>query len=480
MRREWIPVISIIFIALLAVPVAADAEAPSIAIISPVNNSEVYFGNIDFKYTPTDAVDVYRCTLYINETLARTSSEISNKLNNTFTHTLVTGVYQWSIECQDSAENKRLLPNRTLTVLEDKEAPNITLQGFPATVKSESVVFNYTVTDNASGIAKCELIIDDEAVTTSTSVKENETQQFTYSLEEGEYTWKVKCTDEHNNYRVSTSSFVTIMLPPKIQLISPEDKLETDESTLIFKYIPTSIRGINRCDLLLNDVINETTFVIEKGVENMFEIMKIPTQFITWTVQCRDNEDLLGKASARELTVTTTDVLESAPPKIMLVYPIDTSVVNGSKFSYKASSELLEINICELFIDDLWNVTDAIVEKDVQQDLDFIPLKLGPHTWQIRCIDEREQESKSEKASFMVIDKAPEPVEELKLEKEVIEENVTVEEKPKLTIVDTLGESKLRRIVKILIFILVPLIIVILVLVKELQTPYSGFYSKRI
>ena len=165
MRREWLPLITIILFAALAVGVTADdTESPSIELITPESDSTLYYGQIDFKFKPNDNSDVYRCKLYVDEDMVRSSSDITKDSENTFSQNLLEGTYKWSMWCEDSAGNNRTTSNRSITVSADTQPPNITLQNFIETEKKETIEFNYTVVDNGSGIEKCELIVDENVV----------------------------------------------------------------------------------------------------------------------------------------------------------------------------------------------------------------------------------------------------------------------------------------------------------------------------
>ena len=476
MRRKWLPIISIIFILVLAVQVTADdTEAPTIELISPETDTTDFYGDVIFKYKPNDNEEVYRCNLYLNEDKVRTSSEVPKDSENTFTHNIMVGTYKWSIECLDGANNIRRTDNRTLTLVEDTESPNITIQNFIETVKSTNVEFNYTVVDNASGIDNCELIVDDEIKTTSTSINENVTQHFSYSIDEGEWMWKIKCTDNAGNYKVSDTAQITVMRPPSIEIISPTNNFETDADTIIFNYKPSSTRDISKCSLYIAGQKNQTTFGIAENEENNFELTRLPSMNVLWQIECTDEEELAENSTEYELKVTSTEILESGPPKIMLVHPVDTSIVDGAIFSYKTTTEFLDVTICELFIDDIWNETDADVERDVQQDYGFITIEDGRHSWYVKCMDTRGQETYSDNATFIIVDKLPDPVKEISpdLEPEETEEKITK------TIADTLGKTKTQKAIRILFFLLLPLILVITILRKELaKTQYSS-YSRR-
>jgi len=67
------------------------------------------------------------------------------------------------------------------------------------------VIFQYNVTDAASGIQNCSLVLNGEINQTSTTVTENTVQSFSQTLVNGEYNWSITCTDNSINFNANSS-----------------------------------------------------------------------------------------------------------------------------------------------------------------------------------------------------------------------------------------------------------------------------------
>ncbi len=99
--------------------VSPDTTPPSISLISPKNNSKDADGLIYFRYVPYDVIsNIDYCSLYVGGVLQKSSSSVSNGLENVFNLTLGVGIYNWYILCVDDsiAGNSDTSETRTLEV----------------------------------------------------------------------------------------------------------------------------------------------------------------------------------------------------------------------------------------------------------------------------------------------------------------------------------------------------------------------------
>jgi len=93
----------------------------------------------------------------------------------------------------------------------DNDAPGINL-GNPVNdswSSNSSVNFFYTPNDITSGIASCNLVVDDVLNQSNASaIVENQENNLTTTLPDGTYTWTVNCTDDSSNSNVGTNTSV--------------------------------------------------------------------------------------------------------------------------------------------------------------------------------------------------------------------------------------------------------------------------------
>ncbi|MFC1801662.1 Ig-like domain-containing protein, partial [Nanoarchaeota archaeon] len=82
-----------------------DTTPPNITLISPANDTTQTFHSTIFQYNVSDNRGVLNCSLYVNDVLDQTDSNITNNTQNNFTKFLVNGDYNWSVLCYDTSEN---------------------------------------------------------------------------------------------------------------------------------------------------------------------------------------------------------------------------------------------------------------------------------------------------------------------------------------------------------------------------------------
>jgi hypothetical protein len=75
--------------------------------------------------------------------------------------------------------------------------------------KENNLIFSYIPHDESS-FRGCNLIINNAPVSTDLSITRGIEQQFYYELEEGNYQWKISCTDYNGNIGLSEQRNLTI------------------------------------------------------------------------------------------------------------------------------------------------------------------------------------------------------------------------------------------------------------------------------
>jgi len=178
-----------------------DTTKPEITINYPSPNASLHTSNpyFIFNVTVTDA-NLTNVTLYSDWTGSMIANETNSSGINTtyvFTKNLTgynDGQYSWYIYACDGNSNCQTSETRSFYL--DRAYPVINLIS-PADTEtwtsSSTVTFSYNVSD--IDIANCSLIVDNSIVNTSTSVSEDVSQSFTYTLSNGVYSWYINCTD---------------------------------------------------------------------------------------------------------------------------------------------------------------------------------------------------------------------------------------------------------------------------------------------
>lgn len=94
-----------------------DRVAPTVTLISPLNNSGDNDGTIVFSYNVSDVNNVTNCSLIINDAVNTVDKTITKDITQNFTVSLDTGSYNWSINCSDEANNIGESEERVIAII---------------------------------------------------------------------------------------------------------------------------------------------------------------------------------------------------------------------------------------------------------------------------------------------------------------------------------------------------------------------------
>ena len=203
--------------------IGTDVIAPTITLLNPPNNIQEPDGNVLFEYNVTDfASNIANCSLVINNTINQTNNSVQENIKQNFTlNGVPNGIYIWQVNCTDNSTNLNVGSSevRNLTIGRDTTAPIVTLisPSNNTIYNSISVLYEYSVSDFASDIKNCTLIINDRLNLTNTTVAEDTSQFFlVIEQEDGNYNWSVNCTDTFNNTGASIKFNLSVFRPKQI------------------------------------------------------------------------------------------------------------------------------------------------------------------------------------------------------------------------------------------------------------------------
>ena len=188
----------------------------SVSLDSPDNNYRTNASSEEFTYTPSnEEYSISNCSIYTNETswsAKNTTYSITNGSQNTIIAAFNNeGHFAWNVECWDSNGNSATSPtNRTIII--DRSGPDVSLvlpSNGDTYTDSNVVPFVYNVSDD-SGIDNCTLYVNGSGVKTDTSITKNQNQTINHNLDNGDYSWYVRCVDEAGNANQSSSRSLTV------------------------------------------------------------------------------------------------------------------------------------------------------------------------------------------------------------------------------------------------------------------------------
>ena len=251
------------------------------------------------------------------------------------------GNYLYYVRCADAFNNKmassksinysinystciQLAPVPTL----DKTPPNVSLVNPAAGFVSASSQLNffYNVTDNSS-ILLCKLLANVSPALsltilgTAANPLRNITNNITGSMDKGDYSWSVNCTDAAGNEGASTSRLIRINATkdsdvPVVNLTLPLNGSVKKFNLINFFYNTTdNTSGIKSCTISVYSVIDDagssqqqlTSFSVTEVKQQNFSMM-LQKGNHTWNVSCIDDSIYanIGISNTRSLHVNTT------------------------------------------------------------------------------------------------------------------------------------------------------------------------------
>jgi hypothetical protein len=295
--------------------VTLDNAVPVVNLVSPANNTQNVINNVTFIFNVSDTVSIANCSIFINGTLNQTNTTIVKDTRQNFTINNFDNVtILWSVACTDVSEGTFTgeSENRTLIIKPDVVAPTIILLNPPNNIQDPdgNVLFEYNVTDFASPILNCSLIVNETINQTNTSITKGIIQNFSLtSMAEADYTWQVNCTDNSTAKNVGASEIRNLTIgvdqtPPTVTLIAPENNSIFNSQNVLYEYSVTDFSSdIKNCSLIINNEINQTDITISEDVSQFLNTTGQPDGNYNWSVNCTDTFNNTGASVVFNLTI---------------------------------------------------------------------------------------------------------------------------------------------------------------------------------
>jgi len=171
--------------------------------------------------------------------------------------------------------------------------------------ESDEIEFEYDVT-LAFLIESCTLIVDDEAVVSSTRRIRLTGNHLDYEVPEGEHTWSIECYPREGFDTYYSDERIIIIgnytpEPTSVQLVSPGNSQSyTSESISIsFQYNVQNHNLVEQCNLILYNVnLNQETVQGNSsaiGSSNSVQMTLTPANY-KWKVECAKGSEVLSSS----------------------------------------------------------------------------------------------------------------------------------------------------------------------------------------
>jgi hypothetical protein len=290
----------------------------------------------------------------------------------------------------DSLGNRRNDTAYNITL--DRKGPIVALRSPKNnTWNLSNVIFIYNVTDTLSPIRNCSLIINGTLNQTSSNVQKNKNLNFTLTLHDGSWRWRINCTDSLGNKNSSAQWLVKIdSTPPLTTLTKPLDFANISGTAYTVSATVTD-SGIG---------VNTTTFQYRVNNSDAWKLACVdkdgsPYQ-CQWAISGLPNSkayevraranDTLGNLGLWDTNTNIT--LDRLAPNVTLISPPNmTRYLYGNvTFEYYVADNY-NVKNCTLILNNKRNATNNTVIKDVDMHFDLYNLANKKWMWTVNCTD---------------------------------------------------------------------------------------------
>ncbi len=324
----------------LCADIVLDKSIPGITILTPANNTNSTSPLNEFNYTVDDDNNIVNCSLIMNGTVVNTSTSITKQINQTFMHTVSQGIFNWSVNCTDSASNRGASEKRKLAVRGmDCEVAASCQSGY------HEIFHMYALNDSHAEL------YNQSDYTNKVCCKSNYANTYltaNYSEEQGSMAVILHLKNETNSH-VETRNQSNYNISVPINLNSTAYVLNCS-----YKY---SCGDEEACVATLKQENN--SHVADCTAANGYALK----------ICCGITEDATFPVVS--LVAPANNYKEAANPQISFVYNVsDDNVISN----------------CSLYIDGAFDQTDTTITKDTNQTF-LKPMANGNYTWYVKCTD---------------------------------------------------------------------------------------------
>jgi len=190
--------------------ITLDSLFPSIDYVfpTPLNGSNLSAVSFVVNISHTE-INPSRIQIFINNTL-NLSVPYSGNFTNLTISGLNNGVYSYFVQINDSANNSNRTPVQIIGI--DSIPPVIYLESPQnnTLLNNNTVIFRYNVSDATFFVSNCTLYIANTLNQTNHSIRELVSQNFTATVQNGNFSWYVNCSDNVGNYNSSEAKLLRI------------------------------------------------------------------------------------------------------------------------------------------------------------------------------------------------------------------------------------------------------------------------------
>ena len=212
---------------------------PFVQLQLPRNNTVGNGLNVNFTYYVQDGDGVSNCSLVVDDILNQTNSSVTNQANNSFLVADISpgGYHAWYVNCTDTSGTVGNTDPYTLVV--DRTPPDmiLNLPGAGQTLTVTPTRLNFTLVDDLSPNATCNLTIDGSvAAANKDFIALNATLTArSQTVINGLHYWNVTCADLGGNANTSLTRNFTVnaTFPLSVTVVADKETYQEGELALI-------------------------------------------------------------------------------------------------------------------------------------------------------------------------------------------------------------------------------------------------------
>ncbi|MFC1691151.1 OmpL47-type beta-barrel domain-containing protein [Nanoarchaeota archaeon] len=366
-----------------------DTGAPSVSVLSPVNDSDTSDTSPIVTFNFTDALSSSGdCVLFVDGVANESNSSTVNNTNTELIPILSEGDHSYFVNCTDLTSISGVSGVYDITV--DVTAPVVSLNAPVSDYNSSStsVTFNFSVVDVLSEELNCSLSIDGAVNVTNSSLG-NDTDFVTtvVNISDGGHDWNVTCLDLAGNSNFSvTRGFSVDTTPVTVNLDTPIDDANVSVSQPTFAFNFTNgLSATAACELFVGGVGFGFNGSVNNGSSTGIQAnASIDDGSYNWTVNCTDLSAKVGSGGLRVVNVDTT------APVVYLEDPEEDDHLGVSQpvFSFNFTDAYWSVAQCELFVDGVGYGYNGSVVVDTSNAIQAnVSLVNGSYSWNVNCTD---------------------------------------------------------------------------------------------
>lgn len=359
-----------------------DLTAPTVDLISPLNESTSFFSEVEFQFNATDVIDSeLNCSLFVNGIEEKTFLSTSGTISSENFSGLDDGENYWYIQCIDDTLKSQ---NSEIRMVNITEYPQIYLNNSNLThQKGNSFFVDFTPYDNTQ-INSCSVYWDGSLNMTVSSglINGGLNSIEVEGVTEGIHYYYVTCFD---GIGLSNSSLINAIYLdnnfPLFNVTFPVNEIVySDNITFSFEVVDTYSNNLT-CNLTVDSIIKDLNFIADNSTLINREISGITDGLHYWNLTC---EDLAGNFNSS----STFNFTKSTAPGITLLSPSNNYWINANSFDFRylpqddegfSKTELILNGI--VYLENQTNVIDSV------QNNFSVTLSDGIYDWSVNVTD---------------------------------------------------------------------------------------------